>query len=874
MGGWPLVGREEEMRFLEHALASTGALIAGEAGVGKSRLAAELVDDAESSGRPVARCIANRSTLTVPFGAVVHLLPPFRERTADVTQVLATARQHLNSSLRDGVLLVDDAHLLDHASAALVQHVVRDGHVRVLLVVRSSDPAPEGVDALWKEGLIERIDLQPLSRVETRRILEEVCRGAVSDQTVNRFFAISSGNALFLRELVLEAQACGELVEQDGVWWWSGNVRATPRLTTVVERRAEQLTAATRRVLELVAMVEPLPVALLEQLTHPSDVEGAERSGVVSIGTDGNVRVAHPVLGEVVYAQIGTSARRRNLTALAGAMLSADSPATPAQRTRLAILHLESGQPVAADLLTAGARHAVASGHSVLGERLARAAVAVDPSSYEAGLSLGLALIALKRHTDAVELFAALEGREPDQGSIAELAYVRMGASLFGGVASASEARAIIVQALARLTDRSWRSLLDSALAEIALNESDLGEARRLAGLVLDNPEATDEALLLAAHMASLADTLGGHAERGLAISQQFWPVAVQAAVDVPSARGWMLLDRWMGFVHSGRLDDALQLCEELAANPAAGAPGFEGSVALLQGRVNLLIGRPATAEGRLREAVGVLRLEDPRNYLEWALGLLGAACALQGRPEDARRAFDESEQGPPGFRRLFDPDRLLASAWVLAAEGQIGAARQLADAIGVAAIRAGQLAFGILALHDALRLGSSTSALPLAEAAERCDGPLASAIGTHARAVLSGEVDALSAAGEGLVGVGLHIAGAEAHLDAAAAYQRDGRAASARAASARADAILASCEGMRTPVTAGRVVTGAHLTGRELEIAWLAAGGATNREIAAQLVTSTRTVEGHLLRVYRKLGVSRREDLRGLLGPEAPKNA
>lgn len=862
------------MRFLQGALASTGALIAGEAGVGKSRLASELIDDAESSGRRAARCVANRSTLTVPFGALVHLLPPLRERTADVTHVLATARQHLTSTLRDGLLLVDDAHLLDHASAALVQHLVRDGHVRLLLVVRSSDEAPEAIDALWKEGLIERIDLQPLSRDETRRILAAVCGGVVSDQAVNRFYAISSGNALFLRELVLEAQSCGELVEHDGAWWWSGNVRATPRLTTVVERRAEQLTPAARRVLELVSMVEPLPLALVERLTSPADVETAERSGVVSVGRDGNVRVAHPLFGEVVYAQIGTSARRRTLAALAEAMLSADSPATPAQRTRLAILHLESGQPVPVDLLTAGARHAISSGDSVLGERLARAAVEVDPSSYEACLSLGLALIALKRHAEAVKVLAELDGREPDEGSIAELAYVRMGASLFGGVADASQARAIIVQALARLTDRAGRSLLDSALAEIALNQSELGEARRLADVVLDADEATEEARLLAAHMGSLADSLAGRAERGLATSERFWPLAVRAAVDVPNARGWMILDRWLALVYAGRFDEALELCDELTADPAAGAPGFEGSVALFAGRVNLLLGRPATAEARLREAVGVLRIEDPRNYLEWALGLLGAACALQGRAAEGRRAYDESERRSSGFRRLFDADRCLASAWVLAAEGQLGGAQQLADGIGIAAVRAGQLSFGMFALHDALRLGSSTSAIPLVETAERCDGPLAAAVGAHARAVLSGEVDALSAAAEALVDVGLQVAGAEAHLRAATAHQHEGRAASARAASSRADAILASCEGIHTPVTAGRAVTGAHLTPRELEIAWLAAGGASNGEIAARLVTSTRTIEGHLLRAYRKLGVSRRQDLRALLTPEETENA
>ena len=57
----------------------------------------------------------------------------------------------------------------------------------------------------------------------------------------------------------------------------------------------------------------------------------------------------------------------------------------------------------------------------------------------------------------------------------------------------------------------------------------------------------------------------------------------------------------------------------------------------------------------------------------------------------------------------------------------------------------------------------------------------------------------------------------------------------------------------------------GAHeLTAREREIARLAAGGATNRAIAEALVLSTRTVEGHLYRIYGKLGITTREELEG----------
>ena len=59
-----------------------------------------------------------------------------------------------------------------------------------------------------------------------------------------------------------------------------------------------------------------------------------------------------------------------------------------------------------------------------------------------------------------------------------------------------------------------------------------------------------------------------------------------------------------------------------------------------------------------------------------------------------------------------------------------------------------------------------------------------------------------------------------------------------------------------------------AELTPREREIALLAAAGASSRQIAGRLVISVRTVDNHLQSAYRKLGVSRREDLARVLSP------
>ena len=88
-----------------------------------------------------------------------------------------------------------------------------------------------------------------------------------------------------------------------------------------------------------------------------------------------------------------------------------------------------------------------------------------------------------------------------------------------------------------------------------------------------------------------------------------------------------------------------------------------------------------------------------------------------------------------------------------------------------------------------------------------------------------------------------------------------------ARTAAARAGLWLAECEGARPPTLLGGAEA-AGLTPREREVALLAAAGSSSREIAAALVVSVRTVDNHLQSAYRKLGVTRRQDLPGALAP------
>ena len=134
-----------------------------------------------------------------------------------------------------------------------------------------------------------------------------------------------------------------------------------------------------------------------------------------------------------------------------------------------------------------------------------------------------------------------------------------------------------------------------------------------------------------------------------------------------------------------------------------------------------------------------------------------------------------------------------------------------------------------------------------------------------HAAAVVSRDGRRVESAAASFAELGALLWAAEAQSTAASLYRETGREASARSAAARSALFLKQCEGARTPALATSALAEG-LTAREREIATLAGAGATNREIAGRLVVSVRTVENHLHRVYGKLGIESREDLRRLI--------
>jgi DNA-binding CsgD family transcriptional regulator len=169
--------------------------------------------------------------------------------------------------------------------------------------------------------------------------------------------------------------------------------------------------------------------------------------------------------------------------------------------------------------------------------------------------------------------------------------------------------------------------------------------------------------------------------------------------------------------------------------------------------------------------------------------------------------------------------------------------------------------------LHELCRLGDPAGAADeLARLAGKVDGPFAATAAAYAAALVAADGAALLDAGERFAAADAMLVAAEAGDAAAAAHRDAGRPSSARAAAARAALWLTHCEGARPP-TMLAAPAAAELTPREREIALLAAAGTSSRQIAGRLVLSVRTVDNHLQNAYRKLGVTRRQDLSRVLG-------
>jgi hypothetical protein len=172
---WPLTGRAEELSLISGLTrrrdGSAGVVLAGLAGVGKTRLAREALAAAQQRGTVTRWAVATASARALPLGAFAATLGVVGPDPARLVRQAGAAL--LAGAGRAGVIVgVDDAHLLDELSAVLIHQLALRRAAMLVLTLRTGEPAPDAVTALWKDGHLTRLELQPLSAVEIATLVE------------------------------------------------------------------------------------------------------------------------------------------------------------------------------------------------------------------------------------------------------------------------------------------------------------------------------------------------------------------------------------------------------------------------------------------------------------------------------------------------------------------------------------------------------------------------------------------------------------------------------------------------------------------------------------------------------------------------------
>lgn len=842
---WPLIGRDDELRRVAVAIrrGAAGIVVAGQAGVGKTRLAREALDLVHASAARVLWAQGSSSARPLPLGAFAGLLdiPP-----GDPAGVIGRAMHDLVGR-QPLVVVVDDAHLLDEHSAIVLHRIVVRRLATVLVTVRTGALAPDLVTALWKDEHLPRLDLTPLDVADATGLVARVLGGPVDSASAQRLWALTEGSPLFLRHLLNGEVAAGRFTVASGIWRWTSEPTLSPELAALLQHEIGALAAGVRDVVDVVALAEPVAVPTLRALTSQVDLQEAEDRGLVRID-EMAARLAHPLYGEVRRATMGTL-RARHLRGLVARSLQAEPDPIPR-----AVLTLDSDLDPDPGLFLQAAEAATRMYDLPLAERLARAAATTG--DHLARLAHAGTLSWLSQGDEAEAILADLATRAPDQATRALVQLYRAG-NLLWTMARPDGAREALVAG-----EATGALPLHIAAMSLALGAS-VGDVPAVLarGPGLLRQELPDDLTrILVASAVSAAAAVTGD----LGLLDEAALLGGLTADRVPTAipgfglADWQVLGHRLSGTPHRAADNATRM---LAASADLPAP------ARLMGLV--VAGHAALAGGRVSDALPTLReawagLADSRHEFRFRCRtLLATALAQAGEAESAAPlvAGIVAEQHPA--YRLYLPDDLLARAWGAAAEGAITEALGHACAAAELAHETGAPAHEVLAWQTVVQLGDPSAALPRLAALAGLS-PRAAVAFAHARASEQDDGQALLAAADAWAELDVVAAG-DAAAQAADVHRRQGRQGSALSAAALAER-LAGRSGARTPALAA-AVRPLPLTAREREIVTLAARRLSNKEIADRLTVSVRTVEGHLYRAGLKLGITRREALADVVG-------
>lgn len=307
---WAVTARQGELRAIDSALTDRGGiLLTGTTGVGKTRLLAASLQRAAAEGRTV---VAVGGAGGPETGCAENFCS-----LAECLDRLESVRRHSDPARRT-VVGFDDAHLVDEPAAHRLYRLTASGRVAVAATARRDAALPAGVDKLWVERLVERLEVLPFAQDVVSSILRSRVGGPVDSPTLERLWATTRGNALILHELVEYALADGSLRRVDGRWHWDGlPARPPERLADIVCLRLRDLTPGEQELVNVLAVVGQVEYGLAERLGLARAAETLDERGLVQIEYSGRrvgIRLTEPLTGAVVADRMsGLTAQRLRL---------------------------------------------------------------------------------------------------------------------------------------------------------------------------------------------------------------------------------------------------------------------------------------------------------------------------------------------------------------------------------------------------------------------------------------------------------------------------------------------------------------------------------------------------------------------------------
>lgn len=913
----PLIGRDEELNAVQAFLSAARdgpsiIVLEGEAGVGKTSVW-EAVLAGEAPGPQVLRARPTEDEMALSFAGlsdllgdvleaalpglpapqrhaleVALLLQPEGERAPEHRAVAAGLLGALRTlALADRVLVaIDDVQWLDGPSAAALAFTLRrlEGTRVAFLVTERLEPgAPRalGLDRPAPGLEVERLTIAPFSLAALQRVLHVRLGAAFPRPLLRRIHETSGGNPFFALEL---ARAL-ERVEPPA----PGEPLPVPdKLHVLVEQRLAGLPEQTTEALLAAALLSQPTLARLEVAVGPHVTQAlrpAVEARVARIEGD-RVRFEHPLLASGLVETTDAPTRRTLHARLAHV---ADEPE---ERARQLALAAEGPDESVAAELAAAARAVAARGAPEAAAELAERARRLTPP--DMAQQRGERAAAAGWHA-----WQAGDGRRARE-LLQEAAET----------CPSGPNRARVLDKLARLEVQTGDSRLVPALCRGALREAgdDPGLQAALHEIVAWAHLLMREDMRAAAHHGRLAV---GLAERRDDLAQLSDALAVQAQAEFFLGGG----------LPSAPMERALALQWEDLSERAMRNPRLHWSLLLQcadrldEARVHIEDAhRLALARGdesalpwiKMRLSNVELQAGNWRSAYEWADG--GYADALQtrqeaqgvtllsaravvdahlGRVEEARQA---AERGLDQAMRFGDGVGVRNARWALGHLAlSTGDAAESERILGL--LWRDSQAAGILEPGENRYLGDLAEALVELGRLEDCE-EVAAGLEHRGRELNRPAVLAVAARCRGLV------ASARSELDTALGELEDAlalhervmlpfqhartllslgsaqrRAAQRRAARSTLEAARASFAQLGAALwerradgelrrVGGRAPTRDGLTPSELQVASLVAEGRTNREAAAALVVTERTVETHLTHIYRKLGVRSRTEL------------